>query len=43
MHRQLNVANPDFVVASSGRLRSFRGVAYVPSLIPTGVSVADLQ
>jgi hypothetical protein len=43
MHRQLNVANPDFVAASTGRLRSFRGVAYVPSLVPTGVSVADLQ
>jgi len=43
MHRQLNVANPDFDVASTGRLRSFRGKAYVPSLVPTGVSVADLQ
>jgi hypothetical protein len=43
MHRQLNISNADFVVASTGRLRSFRGKAYVPSLVPAGVSVADLQ
>jgi hypothetical protein len=42
MHRQLNIANPDFVVESIGRMRSFRGKAYVPSLVPAGVSVADL-
>ena len=43
MHRQLSIANPDFIVESSGRMRSFRGKAYVPSLVPAGVSVADLQ
>src|SRR5579863_2828063 len=43
MHRQLNIANQDFVVQSAGRMRSFRGKAYVPSLVPAGVSVADLQ
>jgi hypothetical protein len=43
MHRQLSFANPDFVVESTGRLRNFRGKAYVPSLVPAGVSVADLQ
>jgi hypothetical protein len=42
MHRQLNISNPDFVVASTGRMRSFRGKAYVPSLVPAGVSIADL-
>jgi hypothetical protein len=42
MHRQLNISNADFVVASTGRMRSFRGAAYVPSLVPAGVSVADL-
>jgi hypothetical protein len=42
MHRQLNIATPDFVVESTGRMRSFRGKAYVPSLVPAGVSVADL-
>jgi hypothetical protein len=43
MHRQLSIANPDFIVESTGRLRSFRGKAVVPSLVPAGVSVADLQ
>ena len=43
MHRQLSIANPDFVVESTGRMRSFRGKAYVPSLVPSGVSVAELQ
>jgi Protein of unknown function (DUF2844) len=42
MHRQLNVAQPDLVVQSTGRLRAFRGKAYVPSLVPAGVSVGDL-
>jgi Protein of unknown function (DUF2844) len=43
MHRQLNVEGPDLVVQSTGRLRNFRGKAYLPSLVPAGVSVADLQ
>jgi hypothetical protein len=42
MHRQMNVAQTDLVVQSTGRLRSFRGKAYVPSLVPAGVSVGDL-
>ena len=43
MHRQLNIAAADLVVQSTGRLRAFRGVAYIPSLLPAGVSAADLQ
>ncbi len=43
MHRQLNIAAGDLVVQSSGHLRAFRGRAYVPSLVPAGVSVVDLQ
>ncbi len=43
MHRLLNVTQPDLVVQSRGRLRDFRGMAYVPSLVPAGVAVADLQ
>jgi hypothetical protein len=42
MHRQVNVAQTDLVVQSMGRMRSFRGKAYVPSLVPAGVSVGDL-
>ena len=42
MHRQLSIAQPDFVVQSLGRLRAFHGKAYIPSLVPAGVSVANL-
>jgi hypothetical protein len=42
-HRQLRIQQPDFVVQASGHLREFQGSAYVPSLVPIGVSVADLQ
>lgn len=42
-HRQLNVAQSDLVVQSSGRLRDFHGLAYLPSLVPAGVSVSALQ
>ena len=42
MHRQLSIASTDLVVESTGRMRSFRGKAYVPSLVPAGVSIADL-
>jgi len=43
MHRQLNFAGADLVVESTGRIRSFLGKAYVPSLLPAGVAVADIQ
>ena len=43
MHRQLMIAAGDLVVQSTGHLRAFRGRAYVPSLVPTGVAVADIQ
>jgi hypothetical protein len=42
MHRQLSIAQPDLVVQATGRLHAFRGRAYVPSLVPAGVAVADL-
>ncbi|HEY6452837.1 MAG TPA: DUF2844 domain-containing protein [Steroidobacteraceae bacterium] len=41
-HRQLTIAQPDLVVQASGHLRAFLGKAYVPSLVPPDVSVADL-
>jgi len=43
MHRQVHIADADLVVQSSARLRAFGGVAYIPSLMPAGVSVADLK
>jgi hypothetical protein len=42
MHRQLSIAQSDFVVQALGRMRAFHGKAYVPSLVPSGISVADL-
>ncbi|MGH8230771.1 MAG: DUF2844 domain-containing protein [Steroidobacteraceae bacterium] len=43
MHRQLRVAAGDLIVQSTARPRSFGGKAYVQSLMPAGVSIADLQ
>ncbi len=43
MHRQVRVAQGDLVVESAGHLRSFYGRAYVPSLVPAGVNLADLH
>jgi hypothetical protein len=42
-HRRVSVAQPDLVVQSVGRLRAFMGKAYVPSLVPAGVDVTELQ
>jgi hypothetical protein len=41
-HRQLSIAQTDLVVQAFGRMRYYHGKAYVPSLVPAGVSVADL-
>lgn len=38
-HRSLIVKTNDFVFVNAGRLRFFTGRAYVPSLIPSNVSV----
>ena len=42
MHRQLIIAGGDLVVQLTGHLRAFHGRAYVPSLVPAGVSAAEL-
>ena len=42
-HRQLSVQTPDVVVESSGRLRSFFGRAWVPTLLPPNFSLGDLN
>jgi len=36
--RALNMATGDFVLHSGGHMRSFRGNAYIPSLVPAGVT-----
>jgi hypothetical protein len=42
-HHQVHVVQSDLVVQSVGRLRAFMGKAYVPSLVPAGVDVTELQ
>lgn len=43
IHRQFSLSQPDLVMQTSGRLRDFRGIAYIPSLVPAGVAVSELQ
>lgn len=42
LQRQLSSVAPDFVVQSVSHLRSFRGKAYLPALVPEGVAVEQL-
>jgi hypothetical protein len=42
-HRQLSITQSDLVVQASGHLRAFQGVAYLPPLVPPGVSIANLR
>lgn len=41
--RHFEVRQPDLIVQSSGHMRSFHGRAYVPSLIPAGVTPDDIR
>lgn len=41
--KKLNVKSQDFVFRNSSLGGSFRGLAYVPSLLPAGLAVEDLQ
>lgn len=42
-HRLVRVNNADLVVESSGKMRAFVGRAWVPGLLPSGVTPADIQ
>ena len=37
------ISSPDLVVESSGHMRAYVGRAYLPLLVPTGASTADLR
>lgn len=41
--RSVRVASPDLVVESGGHMRAYGGRAFLPRLIPAGVSTADLR
>jgi hypothetical protein len=42
LHRSARVTLPELVVESGGHLRAYAGRAYLPALIPAGMSAADL-
>jgi len=42
-HRVFAMARPDLLVESTGRLRGFRGLAYLPALVPSGFSLQQLR
>jgi hypothetical protein len=41
--RSVQILQPDFVFQHSGHLRSFRGKAYLPQMLPAGVQVEAIQ
>ncbi|HVY05296.1 MAG TPA: DUF2844 domain-containing protein [Burkholderiales bacterium] len=41
--RNRGVNDPDLVVQSRGHMRAFTGMAYLPQLMPAGVSVDEIQ
>ena len=42
-HRHMAVRESDLVVQSNGHMRSFSGRAYLPPLLPQGVTVEEIQ
>jgi len=42
-HRHLDIEQFDLVVHSSGRMRAFHGIAYVPALLPPNFSPQDIK
>ena len=43
LKRPLRIATSDLVVESEGHMRAYTGRAYLPALIPAGISPADLR
>jgi hypothetical protein len=42
-HHHLTVQDSDLVVTTSGHMRAWRGVAYVPSLLPPNFSLGGIK
>jgi len=42
-HRAVNIQQPDLVVQNGGHMRSYFGTAYVPTLLPQGVTADEIQ
>jgi hypothetical protein len=43
IHRVFTLTQSDLVIRQAGRLRAFGGVAYLPALVPSDVSIDQLQ
>lgn len=41
--RLVRLNTPDIVIESSGRMRAFTGRAWIPTMLPAGVTAADIQ
>jgi hypothetical protein len=42
-HRVVRMSSPDIVIESTGKMRGFNGRAWVPALLPAGVTAADIH
>jgi hypothetical protein len=42
-HHRLEIHDSGLVVQASGHMRAFSGLAYLPSAVPSGVNVGELQ
>jgi Protein of unknown function (DUF2844) len=42
-HKHFALQSSDLVVVSRGRMRAYSGLAYVPGLVPAGVTPAQMQ
>jgi hypothetical protein len=42
-HRLVRLTSPDIMIESSGKMRAFTGRAWVPALLPSGVTSADIR
>jgi hypothetical protein len=42
-HRRLAMHAPDLVIDSGGRMRSFAGRAYLPTLVPSSLALEDIR
>jgi Protein of unknown function (DUF2844) len=43
LHRHFRLTQTDLVIEQSGRLRDFRGIAYLPLQVPAGLSLDNLR
>jgi len=42
-HRNLTVQTSDVIVQSSGHMRAFSGRAYIPHMLPKGITIDELE